>query len=110
MLTQLLNTANPQQTYLNLANLTVIYEESFSSWQEQTTFDQVKSNNLNPSALGVILHSIPLSSISLDTVENVVTQIKQTASWLYLTDITERDEYYHSFTSFFEDFVSLVDL
>lgn len=108
MLSELSNTADLSQSYLDLPNITVIYEESFSSWQQQTTFDEVKSHNLDRSTLAVILHSIP--SLGEDVMDSLVTQIEQAADWLYLTDIAVKDKYYNSFTPFFKDFVDLVGL
>lgn len=92
---------------MNLSDITVVYEESFSNWLEASTFNALQSHKLKPSKLAVILHSIP--SLSKKVLDFVVEQVEESADWLYLTDVGAKDEYYHSFTSIFGDLVDAVD-
>jgi hypothetical protein len=39
----------------------------------------------------------------------VVEQVQEAADWVFLTDVGTKDEYYHSFSSIFEDLVKSVD-
>jgi ABC-type transport system involved in Fe-S cluster assembly fused permease/ATPase subunit len=98
-----------QQSYLNLSDITVVYEEAFSNWLDKNTFQALQSANRNVkrSKLAVILHSLP--NISKKVLDFVVEQVEETADWLYLTDIGVKDEYYHSLSPLFTDLVKAVD-
>jgi hypothetical protein len=39
----------------------------------------------------------------------MIEQVEETADWLFLTDVQEKDEYYHSFSSIFDAMVRSVD-
>jgi hypothetical protein len=39
----------------------------------------------------------------------MVEQVEETADWLFMTDVQEKDEYYHSFSSIFSAMVTSVD-
>jgi hypothetical protein len=39
----------------------------------------------------------------------MIEQVEETADWLFLTDVQEKDEYYHSFSSIFADMIKSVD-
>lgn len=96
-----------QESYLNLTDITVVFEETFDKWLDKDTFDPLQSHKIHRSKLAVILHSLPnLSKLVLDF---VIEQVEETADWLFLTDVKEKDEYYHSFSPVFTDMVASVD-
>jgi hypothetical protein len=39
----------------------------------------------------------------------MIDQVEETADWLFVTDVHEKDEYYHSFSSIFADMIRSVD-
>ncbi|KAF2009891.1 hypothetical protein BU24DRAFT_357522 [Aaosphaeria arxii CBS 175.79] len=104
----LLTTPTPFQTsYLNLTDITVLFEETFTKWLDATTFDSLRSHKIKRDKLAVILHSIP--NLSNTVLDFVVEQVEDSADWLFLTDISQKDEYYHSFSPIFQDVVEAVD-
>lgn len=101
------STAALQNSYINLADITVIFEQDFEQWLEASTFNELRSSIVKSSKLAVILHSVP--NISKTVLDFVVDQIEETADWLFLTTISEKDEYYRSFSPIFADLVASVD-
>lgn len=96
-----------QESYLNLTDLTVVFEETFEKWLDKDILDPLQAHKIRRSKLAVILHSLPnLSNAVLDF---VVDQVEETADWLFLTDVQEVDEYYHSFSPMFANVVKAVD-
>jgi hypothetical protein len=55
----------------------------------------------------VILHSLP--NLTRPFLDFIVEQVEDTADWLFVTDIHEKDEYYHSFSPVFNDMIKSVD-
>lgn len=100
-------TALATSSYLNLSDITVIFEETFSNWLDKATFDTLQSHEIRRSKLAVILHSIP--RLSRKVLDFVVEQVEDAADWVFLTDISQKDEYYHSFGGIFKDLVEAVD-
>ncbi|KAH7109456.1 Spherulation-specific family 4 [Dendryphion nanum] len=94
-------------SYLNLSDITVVFEEKFDRWLNKATFDALQSHKVRRSKLAVILHSIP--NLSKKVLDFVVEQVEEAADWVFLTDIGQKDEYYHSFSGFFSDLVEAVD-
>jgi hypothetical protein len=84
-----------------------VFEETFDKWLDKDTLDPLQSHKIRRSKLAVILHSLP--NLSKAVLDFMVEQVEETADWLFLTDIKEVDEYYHSFSSIFEDMVKSVD-
>ncbi|CBX95785.1 hypothetical protein IAQ61_004619 [Plenodomus lingam] len=96
-----------QQSYLNLTDLTVVFEETFEKWLDKETLDPLQAHKIRRSKLAVILHSMPhLSDHFLDF---VVDQVEETGDWLFLTNVQEVHEYYHSFSPMFANMVKAVD-
>ncbi|PSN59492.1 hypothetical protein BS50DRAFT_508298 [Corynespora cassiicola Philippines] len=94
-------------SYLNLSDITVVFEETFSKWLDASTFDALHSHKLPTSQLAVILHSLP--NLSKRVLDFVVQQVEETADWLFLTNVGVKDEYYHGFSPIFENLVKAVD-
>ncbi|KAH7068545.1 Spherulation-specific family 4 [Paraphoma chrysanthemicola] len=106
--TSILNSHKVYQTsYLNLTDLTVVFEETFDKWLDKDTFDSLQAHKIRRSKLAVILHSLP--NLSKQVLDFVVEQVEETADWLFLTDVREKDEYYHSFSGVFEGMIRSVD-
>jgi hypothetical protein len=96
-----------QNSYLNLADITVVFEEKFDKWLDASTFDALQDSKVKRSKLAIILHSMP--NISKKVLDYVVEQVEETADWLFLTDVKVKDEYYHSFSPLFAEVVKSVD-
>ncbi|KAF2874707.1 Spherulation-specific family 4 [Massariosphaeria phaeospora] len=96
-----------QNSFLNLSDITVVFEETFAKWLDKATFDPLRTHNIRRSKLAVILHSLP--NLSKTVLDFVVQQVEETADWLFLTDVGVKDEYYHGFSAIFEDVVRSVD-
>ncbi|KAF1937436.1 hypothetical protein EJ02DRAFT_476835 [Clathrospora elynae] len=96
-----------QESYLNLTDMTVVFEETFENWLDKDTLDPLQEHKIRRSKLAVILHSVP--NLSNQVLEFVVDQVEETADWLYLTNVTETDQYYHSLTPMFAELVTVVD-
>jgi hypothetical protein len=50
-----------------------------------------------------------LPNLSKQVLDFVVEQVEETADWMFLTDVKEKDEYYHSFSPVFDEMVRSVD-
>lgn len=96
-----------QESYLNLTDLTVVFEETFAKWLEKDTLGALQEHKTLRSKLAVVLHSLP--SLSKQVLDSVVGRVEETADWLFLTDVKETDAYYHSFSDIFADVVGAVD-
>lgn len=96
-----------QESYLNLTDITVVFEETFDKWLDKDTLVPLQAHKVRRSKLAVILHSLP--NLSKQVLDFVVEQVEETADWLFLTDVKETDEYYHSFSPIFTDVVKAVD-
>ncbi|CAO2656541.1 Nn.00g053440.m01.CDS01 [Neocucurbitaria sp. VM-36] len=96
-----------QESYLNLTDITVVFEETFDKWLDKSVLDPLQAHKIRRSKLAVILHSLP--NLSKQVLDFVIEQVEETADWLFLTDIKENDEYYHSFSPIFADMVKSVD-
>ncbi|KAF1842817.1 uncharacterized protein K460DRAFT_340287 [Cucurbitaria berberidis CBS 394.84] len=96
-----------QESYLNLTDITVVFEETFDKWLDKDTFDPLHSHKMPRSKLAIILHSLP--HLSRQVLDFVIEQVEETADWIFLTDVKGDDKYYHSFSSIFADMVKTVD-
>ncbi|KAJ4288075.1 hypothetical protein N0V90_012092 [Kalmusia sp. IMI 367209] len=96
-----------QQSYVNLSDITVVFEETFDKWLDRSNFDALQAHRIRRSKLAVILHSLP--DLSKRVLDFVVEQVQDAADWVFLTDVRVKDEYYHSFSPIFEDLVKSVD-
>lgn len=96
-----------QESYLNLTDITVVFEEAFDKWLDKDTLDPLQSHKIRRSKLAVILHSLP--NLSKPVLDFMIEQVEETADWLFVTDVKESNEYYHSFSSIFDAMVKSVD-
>lgn len=96
-----------QDSYLNLTDITVIFEETFDKWLDKDTFDPLQSHKIRRSKLAVILHSLP--NLSKQVLDFIIEQVEETADWIFLTDVKEYPDYYHSFSKIFANVVKTVD-
>jgi hypothetical protein len=94
-----------QESYLNLTDLTVVFEEKFDKWLNRDVMVPLQAHKIRRSKLAVILHSLP--NLNEEVLEFMVQQAENTADWVFLTDIA--DNYYHSFSAMFGDLVRAVD-
>ncbi|KAF2705056.1 hypothetical protein K504DRAFT_449107 [Pleomassaria siparia CBS 279.74] len=96
-----------QNSYINLTDITVVFEEMFDKWLDAATFNALQTSKVKRSKLAIILHTLP--DVSKKLLDFVVEQVEETADWLFLTDVKVKDEYYHSFSPMFEQLVESVD-
>jgi len=105
--TLLHNKTFAQTSYINLTDITVVFEETFDKFLLRENFDALHATSVRPSRLAIILHSLP--DLSKRVLDYVVEQVQDGADWLFLTDVATKDEYYHSFSKIFADVVASVD-
>ena len=84
-----------------------MFEETFEKWLDKDVLDPLQSHKIRRSKLAVILHSLP--NLSKQVLDFVIEQVEETADWLFLTDVKEKDEYYHSFSPVFADMIKSLD-
>jgi hypothetical protein len=96
-----------QESYLNLTDITVVLEETFDKWIDKDVMGPLKTHKIPRDKLAVILHSVP--NLSKEVLEFMVLQVEESADWVFLTDVKEMHEYYHSFSGMFGDVVEAVD-
>ncbi|KAI4953745.1 hypothetical protein J4E91_002593 [Alternaria rosae] len=94
-----------QESYLNLTDLTVVFEETFDKWLDRDVMVPLQAHKIRRSKLAVILHSLP--NLTEEVLEFMVQQVENTADWVFLTD--SADDYYHTFSTMFGDLVKAVD-
>ncbi|KAF2201230.1 hypothetical protein GQ43DRAFT_463341 [Delitschia confertaspora ATCC 74209] len=100
-LAPLTTTANTANTYLNLADITVVFEQTFEKWVSKDNFDQLRKLKVRRSKLAVMVHSLPESSTKL--LEWVVDSLSEMAGHYFITTVKETDAYYSSFSTAFQD-------
>jgi hypothetical protein len=93
------------ESYLNLTDITVVFEETFDKWLDKDTMAPLQAHKIRRSKLAVILHSLP--NLSREVLDFVVEQVEETADWVFLTNST--DDYYHTISPMFADLVKAVD-
>jgi hypothetical protein len=96
-----------QNSYFNLTDITVVFEETFDKFLLRENFDALQASNVRRSKLAIILHSLP--DLSKRVLDFVVEQAQDGADWIFMTDVGVKDEYYHSFSGMFGDLVASVD-
>lgn len=96
-----------QESYLNLTDITVVFEETFDKWLNKDVLDPLQAHNIRRSKVAVILHSLP--NLNKPVLDFVVDQVEETADWIFLTDVKDKDEYYHSFSPVFLEMIKSVD-
>jgi hypothetical protein len=98
---------DPVWNYIDLANTTVIFEDTFANFIDATKFNALKNfhtvTNLPTSAFSIMIHSI--GSIPDELVTWTVTQMKQMAEWNFVTNVATAGEYWHSFPAIFDLFI-----
>ncbi|KAF1971520.1 hypothetical protein BU23DRAFT_536734 [Bimuria novae-zelandiae CBS 107.79] len=94
--------------YLDLANITVIFEDTFAHFIDAATFNALKDfhvlTNSSTSAFSIMLHSF--GNVPDELVTWTVTQMKHMAEWTFATNVAEVGEYWHSFPTIFDLFIT----
>ncbi|RMZ66808.1 Spherulation-specific family 4 [Pyrenophora seminiperda CCB06] len=94
-----------QNSFLNLTDLTIIYEETFNNWLDKGVSGPLQANKLRRKNLAVLLHSLP--DVTDEVLDFVVQQVENAADWVFLTNST--DNYYHDFSPMFDSLVKAVN-
>lgn len=93
--------------YLDIADITVVFEETFAKFIDAPTFYALKSleetYNLPKSAFAIMMHSIP--NVPDEMVEWIAVQMKEMTQWGFISSVVEAGEWWHSFSKVFEPFV-----
>lgn len=92
-------------TYLNLADITVVFEETFDKWIKKDIFDALRKLKVRRSKLAVMVHSMPEGSIKF--FEWVVDSLGEMAGHYFITTVDQKDAHYNSFSNVFPDLVRL---
>jgi hypothetical protein len=97
----------PTWNYLDLANLTVVFEETYSNWLTASTFSSLKNLSSTvgypKSAFALMLHSVP--DIPAELVSWTADQMSQMADWNFVSSVKMPDAW-HSFSSLFTPFMT----
>lgn len=94
--------------YLDIANITVIFENSFSAFISAPTFNTLKNftnaANTSKSALSIMLHS--LGNIPDELIQWTAAEMKVMAEWNFATSTNVVGEYWHSFSTMLDTFIT----
>lgn len=94
--------------YLDIANITVILEDTFAHFIDGTRFNLLKNfskvTGLPKSAFSIMLHS--LGNIPNELVQWTAEELKEIAGWNFATSTSEAGEYWHSFSSILDTFIT----
>lgn len=96
--------------YIDIPDITVIYEETFLNWLDRSNFNTAMSfqtaTNLTKEHFAIMLHTVP--NIADDTIEWMVKELKMMAGWFFFTSVGTKGEYWHSFSSLFDGLIGAV--
>jgi hypothetical protein len=96
---------------MNLSDITVIFEESFTKWLDRPTFDALMTfQNVSShpkSQIAIMLHSLPNLADSL--LNCMIDQLEGMADYMFVTDVAVKDQYWHSFSSLFGGLAKTLD-
>lgn len=94
-----------QDSYFNLTDLTVVFEETFDKYLDKDNMTPLAKHPLVRKKLGVILHSVP--RLNGDVLRYVVGKVEEAADWVFLTSGTDANGY-HGFSEVWEGLVESV--
>ncbi|KAH7132146.1 Spherulation-specific family 4 [Dendryphion nanum] len=93
--------------YLDIADVTVVFEETFAKYIDATTFNNIKNlpanSNLTKDHFAVMIHTVP--NIPDELVEWVARQLKNTVGWSFLSSVGAADAW-HSFSTLFGPYIN----
>ncbi|KAF2737853.1 hypothetical protein EJ04DRAFT_87500 [Polyplosphaeria fusca] len=93
--------------YLDISDITVIYEETYLHFLDASIFNRLKTfsaqTNLTKSHFALMIHSVP--NIPQELVEWTAAQMKQMTGWNFLSSVSVAGEYWHSFSNVFSPFM-----
>ncbi|KAF2109137.1 Spherulation-specific family 4 [Lophiotrema nucula] len=93
--------------YLDLADITVVFEETYLHWLDKTNFEALKnlakSTGVPQTTFAIMLHDVP--NIPDDLLDWTTKQLKEMAGWGFLSSVGVAGEYWHSFSSLFDPFI-----
>jgi hypothetical protein len=94
--------------YLDIANITVVFENTWTQWIDSTHYNDIKSlpanSNLTKDNFALMLHSVP--SIPDDLLGWTAKAMKNMTGWNFVSSVGVAGEYWHSFSSVFGSWVS----
>lgn len=94
--------------YLDLADITVIFEETFANYIDAPKFNALKTLHTNANttkdAFALMLHTVP--NIPDELLDWMVKEMKEMAGWSFLSSVGVPGEYWHSFSSIFTPFIT----
>jgi hypothetical protein len=96
--------------YVNLADITVVFENTFLAWLEKSNFDALASfstmANVPKSKLAVMMHTLP--DLNDRVLQWVTSELQQVVGWSFVTSVKTPGEWWHSFSSLFGGYISHV--
>ncbi|USP76901.1 hypothetical protein yc1106_04175 [Curvularia clavata] len=92
-------------SYFNLTDLTVVFEETFEKYLDKDTMTPLAQAKVPNSKMGVILHSVP--RLNQDVLSYVVAKVEEAADWVFLTSGIEGNGY-HDFSDVWQGLVAAV--
>ena len=93
--------------YLDIADITVVFEQTFSNYIDAPTFRAIKNlpaaSNLTKDHFAVMLHTVP--NIPDEMVEWIARQLKDSVGWSYVSSVSAADAW-HSFSNLFGPYIN----
>ncbi|EMD85171.1 hypothetical protein COCC4DRAFT_85225 [Bipolaris maydis ATCC 48331] len=92
-------------SFFNLTDLTVVFEETFEKYLDKDTMGPLSKAAVPNSKLGVILHSVP--RLNQDVLSYVIGKVEEAADWVFLTSGIDGNGY-HDFSEVWQGMVAVV--
>ena len=96
--------------YLDLADITVVFEDTFVNWLDKSRFDALSSlstsANVPKSKLAVMMHTLP--NLNDHVLEWVAKELRGMVGWSFVTSVQAPGEWWHSFSTLFDGFIDTV--
>lgn len=93
--------------YLDIADITVIFEDTFTNFIDANKFNALKNfhsaTNSTKSAFSIMLHSI--GNIPDELLEWTAKEMKEMAEWNFATSVADAGAYWHSFSPIFSSYI-----
>lgn len=93
-------------SYTALADISVIFEESFDRWVHRDIFDRLQDLPIRKNKLAVILHSVP--DVSRTVMDWVVENLEASAEWIFVTSNSMTQGHYGNFSPLFDTLLKTV--
>jgi hypothetical protein len=95
------------QRYMNLADITVVFEQTYDAWTNLTAANALAQLDYNRNNLCILMHSVP-DDLSVDGLGLIEEQMQLYAKNVFMTDLDA--DYYRNFSNLFADFIDALSI